>query len=410
MNDNTLRRNVRLFIVRSVILSVYQGIYDVIFNLYILDMGFHEDFLGLFLSVSLLASSIASVPAGILCDRFDKRKMMIVFGLLSFLSVVPIFLTGDPAVLLFFSALGGACGSVSAVCATPLLTENCERNTVRIFSVNSAFSWMASIVGCAAGGILPHLLLRFVPSGAYRLTMLASMALLLAGWSMLLLMKGGKESPRDRKRAFRVRFSPSLLRFTLISALTGVGTGAIVPYFNVYFTKVLGAGSSEVGIVFAVTNALMVVGFAITPRISSWFGKARAAAYTQLASIPFLILMALTSSFMLGSVAYTARMFLMNLAGPAITSLQMEMIDPRERGFAIGFMSTVSGAVVAVSTYLGGLSMSYGNYLLPYGVTCVAYLLAAGLMYRLFKNAERPYDLDSRVPDRIGRASNTKGL
>lgn len=404
MTGDTLKNNVRLFIIRSSILSVYQGIYDVIFNLYVLDLGFHEDFLGLMLAVNLLASSMASVPAGFLCDRFNKRKMMAAFSLLSFLSVVPLFLTGSPSVLLFFSALGGACGSVSAVCATPFLTESCEKDTVRIFSLNSALSWMASIIGCTAGGVLPRLLMPFYSAGTYRLTMLISLALLLAGWSVLLLMKDGKPRPSAMK-PLKVRFSPNLLKFTLISALTGVGTGAIVPYFNVYFTRVLGAGSSEIGIVFAVTNALMVVGFTLTPRVTSWFGKARATAFTQMASIPFLILMALTTSFMVGSVAYTARMFLMNLSGPAITSLQMEMIDPRERGFAIGFMSTVSGIVVSVSTYLGGLSLARGDYLLPYGVTCIAYLLAAGLMYRLFKDAEKPYIESTRLADHSLRAS-----
>jgi MFS family permease len=386
---DVFQRNVRLFIMRSFILSVYQGIYDVIFNLYILNMGFHEDFLGLMLAVSLLTSSMASVPAGILCDRFNKRKMMLAFSLLSFLSVVPLFLTDSPAVLLFFSALGGLCGSVGAVCATPFLTENCEKDTVRIFSMNSAFSWMASIIGCTVGGAMPGLLLRLQPGvGQYRLTMLISLVLMLAGWSILLFMKDGR-ARTSRRKPFTIRFSPNLMKFTLIGALTGVGTGAIVPYFNVYFTRVLGAGPSEIGIVFAVTNALMVVGFAITPRITSWLGKVRATTLTQMASVPFLILMALTTSFMVGSFAYTSRMFLMNLAGPAITSLQMEMIDPEERGFAIGFMSTVSGIVVSVTTYLSGLSMAQGNYVLPYTATCVAYVLAAGLMYHFFKYSER---------------------
>jgi MFS family permease len=399
------KRNVRLFIMRAFILSVYQGIYDVIFNLYILDLGFHEDFLGLMLSVSLLTSAIVAVPAGMLCDRFNKRKMMVVFGLLSLLSVIPVFLTSSPYLLLLFSAVGGICGSVGAVCATPFLTENCENNTVRVFSYNSAFSWMATIVGCTVGGILPRMVVGLVPGlGSYRLTMLLSVVLLFAGWCVLLLLKDGRAQDMVKK-PLAIKFSPNLLKFTLISALTGVGTGAIVPYFNVYFTKVLGAGPSQIGIVFAITNALMVLGFVLTPHLSSWLGKVRSTSFTQLASIPFLILMALTTSFLIGSFAYSARMFLMNLGGPAITSLQMEMIEPEERGFAIGFMSTVSGIVVAISTYLSGLFMARGDYMLPYAATCVAYVLAAGLMYHCFKGAEehrsRPTTRYTAVPDAL---------
>jgi len=77
---SVLQRNVRLFIVRSFILSVYTGIYEVIFNLYILDMGFHEGFLGTMLAINMLTASMASVPAGILCDRFNKRKLMLAFS------------------------------------------------------------------------------------------------------------------------------------------------------------------------------------------------------------------------------------------------------------------------------------------------------------------------------------------
>ncbi|AFC99999.1 Major Facilitator Superfamily [Methanocella conradii HZ254] len=402
MIDDAFKKNVRLFIMRSFILSVYQGIYDVIFNLYILDLGFREDFLGLVISVNMLASSAAAVPAGVLCDRFDKRKLMAISGLLSLISTAPIFLVGSPWVLLFFSAIGGACSSVSAVCATPLLTENCEKDTVRIFSLNSALSWTASIIGCIAGGIIPGIMLRLRPGcRPYRLTLVLSLLLLLAGWSTLLMMKSGK--PRRTSRRASIRFSPNLLKFTTISALTGVGTGAVVPYFNVYFTKVLGAGPSEIGAVFAITNAIMVVGFTVTPHVSSWLGKARAAALTQMASIPFLIIMMATASFTMGSFAYAARMLLMNLAGPAITSLQMEKIEPEERGFAIGFMSTVSGVIVSASTYLSGLLMAQGNYVLPYAATCCAYFMAAGLMYHFFREDE---DGIARLksPDRASRA------
>lgn len=388
MSDDVLKKNVWLFITRSFILSVYQGIYDVIFNLYILDMGFREDFLGLVISINMLASSAAAVPAGVLCDRYDKRRLMAIFGLLSLISTAPIFLTGSPWVILLFSAIVGACGSVSAVCATPLLTENCESDTVRVFSLNSAFSLTASIIGCTAGGLMPGIMPGLWPGcRPYRLTLALSLLLLLAGLSTLLMMKGGK--PRRTPKKGTIRPSPCLMKFTAIGALTGVGTGAIMPYFNVYFVKVLGASPSWIGALFAATNAVMVAGFAVTPLAASRLGKARAAALTQMASIPFLVIMMIPGSLAVCSFAYAARMLLMNMAGPAIASLQMEKISPEERGFAIGFMSTVSGVVVSASAYLSGLFMARGSYMLPYAATCCAYLAAAGLMYHFFKEDTR---------------------
>jgi hypothetical protein len=70
--------NIKLLLLRTIIMGLYAGVYGIIFNLYILDLGYRTDFLGLLLSVSLLTSSIVSIPAGILCDRFDRRKLMLV--------------------------------------------------------------------------------------------------------------------------------------------------------------------------------------------------------------------------------------------------------------------------------------------------------------------------------------------
>jgi Na+/melibiose symporter-like transporter len=84
-----LNANIRLLPLRTVIMGLYTGIYGIIFNLYILDMGLRADFLGLLLSVSLLTSSAMSIPAGVLCDRFDRRKLMIVSSALSVLMVPP---------------------------------------------------------------------------------------------------------------------------------------------------------------------------------------------------------------------------------------------------------------------------------------------------------------------------------
>src|SRR5208337_1194934 len=113
--------------------------------------------------------------------------------------------------------------------------------------------------------------------------MILSLALIFAGWSMLLMFRDHGAVSR-KKGPMQINLSPSLLKFTLISALTGVGTGMIVPYFNVYFSRVLHATSFETGLVFAGTDALMVLGFIITPHITARLGRARATTLTQLSS------------------------------------------------------------------------------------------------------------------------------
>lgn len=388
-------RNVRLFLVQTFITGIYAGIYGVVFNLYVLHMGFDTAFLGLLLSMSLLASALASIPAGMLCDRFNHKAILVIFGLLSLLAILPLFLSSSPAVLLVASAVSGIFGQISIVCATPFLTENCEKGGMtHVFSANSALAWGASVIGFAAGGVLPYLWpLLGVSGDMYRLTMLASLVLLGIGWATLLLLKENKHARQQSCRpVLTLKPSSAVLKFALITLIIGTGSGMVVPYFNVYFAKIVHASIFATGLVFAVASLFMVAGFIAIPWLSTRIGRARSAVFTQVASLPFLLLMAITGNFLIASVAYTMRMLLMNMAMPATTSLQMEIIRPEERGYAVGLISTGQSLAIAAATYVSGMLMAGGNYTLPFMVTCGSYVVAAGLLYYYFGNDEQRHE------------------
>ncbi len=386
-------KNVKLLLLRSFVICLYTGIYGILFNLYVLNLGYGADFLGLVLATHVLASSAMSIPAGFLCDRFDKKKLMVVSGLLSTLSAIPLYLFSSPWTLLLFSILGGVFVSISSVTLTPLLAENCRKNdTVHVFSANASISWIASVIGCALGGILPGmwglLKLRMDP---LQLTLLASIVLLAMGLAITLFMaeRGGARCRCGSFSLKDVRLSPDVWKFTVTSLTFGVASGMIVPYFNVYFTRALHVGVLEVGIASAVAGAVMVIGFVATPYMTSKIGKVRSAVVTKIFSAPFLMLMALTESFLVAAAAYVAYMFFINMAGPATTSFQMEQIRPKEQGFAVGMMMTGNYVAVSVSTYLSGLLIAKGNYIIPFVATCAAYLATALLLYHYFKDSER---------------------
>jgi MFS family permease len=386
--------NLKLLMSRTIFMGLYAGIYGIIFNLYILDMGFRADFLGVLLAVSLLTSSVMSIPAGILCDRFDRRKLMVVSSVLSLLAVIPIFLFPSPLVLLFFSAVYGVFSAISAVCLTPVLAENCAEDTVHVFSANASLGWIASVAGCAIGGLMPGLMMHFTGMGdGYRLTLLASVALLVVGCILLALMKKGgcaTVQVRHRKKLSLKDLKPSstVIKFTLTSMTFGVASGMIVPYFNIYFMKVLNVGVVEIGMASAAAGAFMIIGFIATPLLTARIGKVRSAVLSKVLSAPFLLLMALTTDFFLASVAYVGYMFLINMAGPATTSFQMEQIHPKEQGFAMGLMSTGNCLAVSASSFVSGILIANGNFKIPFMLTCAGYLLTAALIYHYFKDYE----------------------
>ncbi|HMK48386.1 MAG TPA: MFS transporter [Methanocella sp.] len=387
-------RNVRLFLAQIFIMGIYSGIYGIVFNLYVLDIGYRTDFLGLLLSVSLLATSLASVPAGMLCDRFDRKKLIVGSSVLSAIAMLPLFLSPSPIIMLAASALSGMLGAIATVCATPFLSDNCETDqAVHVFSVSSALTWAAMVIGSTLGGLIPLLWpMLHINASRYQITLVASMLLVFAGCALLVFLKDTKcrihHTTANVRGKWKVRPSTETLKFTAISVIIGIGAGMVVPYFNVYFTKIVHASIFETGLVFAVADIFMVAGFIAIPHVAQRIGRARSAVITQTASLPFLIMMAITTNFLAASTAYIMRMFLMNMAGPAQTSLQMEVIKQEERGFAVGLMSTGNSLAVAVSTYISGLLMTGGNFTIPFIITCIAYVGAAALLYIYFGKLE----------------------
>jgi predicted MFS family arabinose efflux permease len=179
-----------------------------------------------------------------------------------------------------------------------------------------------------------------------------------------------------------------VLKFTLTSVTYGVASGMIVPYFNIYFMNVLNMGVLEIGLTSAAAGLFMIVGFMIIPILTAKIGKVRSAVATKLLTAPFLIFMAISTNLALAATAYVAYMFLINMAGPATTSFQMEQIQPREQGFAVGLMSTGNCLAVAASSLISGILITGGNYLVPFLLTCAGYVATAVLLYYYFRDTE----------------------
>ncbi|HIC24026.1 MAG TPA: hypothetical protein EYO84_11395, partial [Planctomycetes bacterium] len=65
--------NARMYLLHIFGMDVIHGAWEVLFNLYLLAIGFPISFIGLRLAVLGIASALASVPAGRLADKLDRK-------------------------------------------------------------------------------------------------------------------------------------------------------------------------------------------------------------------------------------------------------------------------------------------------------------------------------------------------
>jgi MFS family permease len=132
------------------------GIWTVIFNLYLLDLGFREDFIGYMFLMSGLASGLAAFPAGIISDRIGRKKSLLLGATVGSTSNAILVFTSSPLLLLTISLLGGLVGILSWVAQAPFIMENNEpEERTHLFSVSFTTFLLSNMTGSFTGGFLP---------------------------------------------------------------------------------------------------------------------------------------------------------------------------------------------------------------------------------------------------------------
>jgi len=393
-------RNARLLLSASILHGLAYGIWGVIFNLYLLGLGFREDFIGFLLLLGGVTYGLAAFPAGIVCDKIGRRTSFLTGATVAVVfNSVQVF-SSNPTVLLFASFLGGLLGPLSWVAESPFMMENSEpEERTHLFSVSFTTFMVFSMIGNLLGGNLPRVLGGFLGVGsdsvlAFRATLAFSLGFLLVALLPYYMIKEKKAQQSNRESgsglSFKnIRSKLVIGKLTLSAGLIGLGAGFIVPLFNVFFTKKLAATPEQIGFIFALGDVTIAVGTLLAPVVSSRLGKVRAVAFTELISIPFILGIALSPNLGFAAVSYLARGSLMNMAGPIRNNFAMEVVLEGERGTTSGLTIMADGIPRAISGGLAGQIMKEGNYVLPYAFTSIIYFAASTLFLLFFRKTEK---------------------
>jgi MFS family permease len=376
-----------------------QGIYGVIFNLYILNLGYREDALGLMLSIISISTGLFALPAAMICDRIGRKASLLVSSFLLLVSMSFLYTMASMDILLAMSMLYGIAMSFNVVAGAPLMAENSTKeDRMYLFSMNSIVLMLAGIIGNFSGGMMPGVFSKYLGIGLmeilpYRLTLALSFIAVIFTLIPIFFIKENRASLLSRNDRFSivgsVIRSKTVRKLILINSLIGIGAGMIVPFFNVYFHNVLMASTGQIGAIFSIAQVTMIVALIILPIITERLGKVRTIVMTELLSIPFLILIAITTNVYVAGFAYIMRMTFMNMANPAITNFNMEIVEDRERATVNSLTSMGWNIFLSLSTFISGIMMANSNYLLPYMITCIVYVIAAVLYYVFFLKVEQ---------------------
>jgi MFS family permease len=399
-------KNIRLFLMSSILGHIGMGIFMIIYNYYIRELGFDEQVNGKVIAMTATAQAIMLLPAGILSDRFGRKKIIFWGGLLSAITLLSRSLFIDESVLLTAAFLSGIFMAFIQVSTIPLLAENSnEKQRVHLFSFNFAIMMVANVIGNMLGGGLSDIFQNIFSLDAVtsiRITLVVGSVFFFASLVPLVKIHEQKKTAKQiKERKSYVELIKTnkkgvkiILFFAIAQIIIGFGSGLVIPYLNLYFTDRFEVSKSLVGLILSLGQAMTAVAMLIGPAVVARFGEVRAVVILQLASIPFLLLTAFTENLTLAVVGFLFRQALMNAGNPIQMSLMMRSVDDSMKGLAnsVGQMVFSLGWAVMgpVSTGIVMLYGAYYGYAIVFSITGALYVVASVYFFFIFRNVDRP--------------------
>lgn len=403
-----LSRNAKLFLVMISISALGNGVFMLLLNLFVLARGNDEAFLGLLLSTSSLTTLVFGLPMGILVDRMGRKRTMVLGSVLSVPGALLLTLSSIDWPLLVAAALFGLGNALYMAAGPAFMAENAtEDERPTLFSLQSGLSLLMGFLGSAVGGSLPALfgaLLRVHPESAtaYRATLLTAEGMMAFALIPLLMIREERAQPvGERRPPFTLRdfpFRRDVVALLVPELIIALGAGLLIPYLNIFFKQRFHIPDSVLGLTFAVSQLLMGGATLLAPILAERWGKIRTVAFTQLASLPFLLVLGFVPVLPVAVGAFWLRAMLMNMAGPLYTAFAMERVRENERG-TVGAMLGVAYSVgQGIGPGISGFVQRSFGFPPLFLTTGTTYLVAALLTLALFGRAERPVARPESIP------------
>ena len=402
-------RPARFYLLSEFLVWSGQGIFSVLFNLYLVEAGFPERFVGRAVGMTALGLALAALPAGMLAERWSRRNCIILGAAFEGIGhALRAGSTHGPTILAMGMVIGVG-QALFTISAAPFITEHSSpRERTHLFSTFFASALLAGVFGSAVGGALPHVVQavwRGMPLfAAYRVTLFVGAALAVSSMLPLIAMGAIDEqplahgtepvTPADRRR---------LLPIALNALLIGLGAGLVIPFMNLYFKDRFHCSSAQIGGFFSIAQVFTATAALLGPALARRFGKLRTAVTSELLSLPFLVTLGAERRLGVAAASFWMRATLMQAATPLLQTFIMEAMPRALRARASSLMNLVWNIGWAVSAMLAGTVIERFGYAAPFYVTASLYLIAAITFWLAFR----------RLPehgDEVRLSEEAKGL
>ena len=397
-------RDIRRHLVNSAILAltIDGGINTVLFNLYLLRLGYGTELIGIVNAVGMGVFAVACVPVGRLSERFGLLRIMRLGMLLVFAGTLFVPLTGWMPVwvqspMLVFSAIlsntGLACYFVSTAPYLGALSSLQQRTSV--FSTQSATFAVFGFVGSLVGGNLPPLLARLGVGDLtqplpYLWTLWLIPLLLLIPvyivWQMRDADMADTESALPATGISTASASATRAAFLMIGLFGLIrflqvgGVSSMQTFFNVYMDRELHISTATIGTIQAIAKLLGVPAALSIPWLTRKIGAVGAVIGALAIAALGILPLAWIPVWWVAAGGYILVWLSTPVRYAAYMVYIMSRTPSRLHGTLNGTQEGLAGLSFALIALVGGYMIQALGYSLLFTLSAVIMLIGAAIL------------------------------
>jgi MFS family permease len=405
---HTLRlfsRDMRLFLISAAVVGLaWDGVRTVLFNLYLLRLGYGSQSIGLVNAVGSLGFALLCPLAGMMGTRWGSRRMIVAgMSLLTVgFSLLPLtdalmgaWRTGWLLSTTVLAHLGLAIYLVNSLPFTMAATSPEERN--HAFSVHIALIPLAGFIGSLLGGTLPGVLstLLGIPLEAatpYRYPLWLASLLLIPGVLALLRTRSVAEpqvqpAMTNAPQAWGHYRPPYglIVAITLVIALRFGGRGIVITFFNVYLDAGLNVSTGIIGALTAIGQLLAVPAALVAPLLVARWGNARTILWGAMGMALCVLPLALVPRWTMAGLGFAASNVLFSTTAGPFRVFSQELVAPRWQVTMASAYMMGAGLSISASSLVGGYVIANLGYRALFFIAIGMMAIAAFLFWFWFR-------------------------
>lgn len=391
-NLKQITPNAKLFLFGGIFNGLGMAVFGLLFNLYLEEYGFSKTDIGRILSLGSLGATVVAIPAALIIERTHVKKILFWSTILATFAFLGQIYFKTLPLLFLFGFLGNVFISVYRIAVAPFFMRNSNKSErIYLFSINAALGMLSSLLGAVIGGWLPDFFRKFhlAPNLGVAYEMALYVGIVASAIAIVpFFFITQKPIPVDRTDflAKIKNYDWKIIGKLMVpKMLIGMGAGLVIPFMNLYFKNVFNLETSQIGYYFSILQVFMFVGMMAAPVISRRFSMLNFIVWTELISVPFMLILALTNNLGLAVGAFILRGMLMNMSTPIASNLEMEIVKEEDQPLTNAISTLAWNGAWTISANFGGAIIEKYSFQYSFYVTIVLYISSAASYYFLLK-------------------------